>query len=435
MRLLPLTGNGVAMRVLVRFGTWALTLSTLGQPFQATLSRPVLDRWMYPFNATPGLRPVAAVFGTLGDEAGVDSRHGQFLVGFDLSGVAPTNRGPDRYLLKRVRLSLVVSRDRGYPLDPTEDPIASYLEPGAPGYVPDEDPARPVELFGVGYRNGFSDETFLEDSPFGSAAAGGRNAFAAGYGGDGVLVDVGNSVGKTNEVFPVFQARPFALGQVEGWPAGEPVPAGTVMTFDVNLQDPWVAGYLRQSLHTGRLRWAVTSLHESGFGGVPTFAEFYTQDSAVGVPPSLEVEGVVIRDDDTDGDGLPDDWERFYFGGLAVAATGDEDADGVSNEREYRDGTRPADPMDRWAVWVGRGSGGLPLFLEFGHVSNCRYRVEATTDWVTWEAVAQGTFRHDILRGKVVWEEAAGASATTPLSHRFYRVVSESSVARGSEGL
>jgi hypothetical protein len=434
MSLLPLTGNGLAIRVLVLVGTWALTLSTLGQPFQATLSRPVLDRWMYPFNATPGSRPVAAVFGTLGDEAGVDSRHGQFLVGFDLSGVAPTNRGPDRYLLTRVRLSLVVSRDRGYPLDPTEDPVASYLEPGAPGYVPDEDPARPVELFGVGYRNGFSDETFLEDSPFGSAAAGGRNAFAAGYGGDGVLVDVGNSVGKTNEVFPVFQARPFALGQVEGWPAGEPVSAGTVMTFDVNLQDPWVTGYLRQALHTGRLRWALTSLHESGFGGVPTFAEFYTQDSAVGVAPSLEVEGVVIRDEDTDGDGLPDDWERSYFGGLAEVASGDKDSDGVSNAREYRDGTQPTDPLDRWAVSVVRGPGGPTLRLEFGHVPNRQYRVEATTDGVNWEEAAQGLFRHDVHRGKVVWEETKGGSAPALRSHRFYRVASESAVALGSGG-
>ncbi|MGE3309443.1 MAG: hypothetical protein AB7O66_05680 [Limisphaerales bacterium] len=384
---------------------------------------------MYPFNATPGSRPAAAVFGTLGDESGVDSRHGQFLLGFDLSGVAATNRGPDRYLVKRVSLSLVVSRDRAYPLDPTEDPMASYLDPMDAGSIPDEDPGRPVELFGVAYRNGFSASEFKEDSPFGPSDAGLRNAFAAGFGGKGRLVDVGNSVGKSSETFPQFDARPFALGQVEGWPSGEPVPAGSVMTFDLNLEDPWVLGYVREALNAGQLRGMVTSLHESGFGGAPTFAEFYTQDSVVGVPPSLEIEGTVIRELDTDGDGLPDDWEHFHLGGLESSGGDDDDSDGVSNLDEYRLGTRPDEAGDTGALSVARARDNGGIRIGFRHHANRAYRIEETRDGVVWKEAVAGTLEHRIREGRVVWEEAPGVEDPKPVvgtegRARLFRVAS-----------
>ncbi|HEX7652656.1 MAG TPA: BNR-4 repeat-containing protein, partial [Verrucomicrobiae bacterium] len=44
---------------------------------------------------------------------------------------------------------------------------------------------------------------------------------------------------------------------------------------------------------------------------------------------------------DTDGDGLPDVWELYYFGNLAANATHDPDADGQSNAFEYLHGTDP----------------------------------------------------------------------------------------------
>lgn len=48
--------------------------------------------------------------------------------------------------------------------------------------------------------------------------------------------------------------------------------------------------------------------------------------------------GIVV---DSDRDGLPDDWESFYFRGLAPAAQDDPDADGISNLDEY---TTDSDP-------------------------------------------------------------------------------------------
>ncbi|MDP2898684.1 MAG: right-handed parallel beta-helix repeat-containing protein [bacterium] len=50
---------------------------------------------------------------------------------------------------------------------------------------------------------------------------------------------------------------------------------------------------------------------------------------------------------DTDSDGLPDDWEVFYFGDLLENGSADPDNDGFTNHYEYRDGFNPAfaDPL------------------------------------------------------------------------------------------
>ena len=46
---------------------------------------------------------------------------------------------------------------------------------------------------------------------------------------------------------------------------------------------------------------------------------------------------------DSDGDGLPDDWETTHFGTLAQSGTDDPDADGFTNAAEFKIGTLPAD--------------------------------------------------------------------------------------------
>lgn len=46
--------------------------------------------------------------------------------------------------------------------------------------------------------------------------------------------------------------------------------------------------------------------------------------------------------DDTDGDGLPDLWEKTHFGDLTETGTGDHDGDGVSNAEELEAGTSPS---------------------------------------------------------------------------------------------
>jgi subtilisin-like proprotein convertase family protein len=54
----------------------------------------------------------------------------------------------------------------------------------------------------------------------------------------------------------------------------------------------------------------------------------------------LLLEGIPITD--TDQDGLDDDWERRYFGSLALGPRDDPDGDGYNNAQEQAMGTNPA---------------------------------------------------------------------------------------------
>jgi Tol biopolymer transport system component len=47
---------------------------------------------------------------------------------------------------------------------------------------------------------------------------------------------------------------------------------------------------------------------------------------------------------DSDGDGLPDDWELAHFGDLSHDGSADSDGDGLSDLQEFKAGTDPLDP-------------------------------------------------------------------------------------------
>lgn len=423
---------------LLRLG-WAACLLTwvtnqnraLAGEFHLEFPRPTLDRWMYPHNITPGCRSSASVFGTLVDSAGVDSRHGQFLLGFDFlaqtvtnCGVASelplllaTNRGPAHYLLNRVRLTVIVSRDRSFVYDPTPDAYTSFLPTNHPAFTPDLDPGRPVELFGVGYRGGWNAATFWEDGPIGDVAPGLRNAFAAGYDTNGVLVDAGNNVGKTNVLFPAFEVHPFAVAATAELAAGEAVPVGTKLTFDLNLSDPLVKEYLQASLQDGRLRLMVASLHTSEFGGQPTWPDFFTRDSLVGDPPTLEIEGTLVEPLDTDDDGLPDDWERFFFKSLAHAGADDPDDDGADNAAELAAGTHPDQAASVLRIVSLTPEADATLTLRFPYAASHRPVVERSADAIHWSVVADPAFRFYTTPGLVEWRSEAVDEPA-----RFYRL-------------
>ena len=63
---------------------------------------------------------------------------------------------------------------------------------------------------------------------------------------------------------------------------------------------------------------------------------------------------------DADADGLPDAWERTFFGGTSVPEGGpsdDYDHDGYLNYQEFIAGTSPTDPLDHAVVECTRGDG------------------------------------------------------------------------------
>lgn len=59
---------------------------------------------------------------------------------------------------------------------------------------------------------------------------------------------------------------------------------------------------------------------------------------------SQDVTVVIHSKNDTDGDGMDDDWEQTYFGGLERDGTGDYDGDGITDLQEFLAGSDPTRP-------------------------------------------------------------------------------------------
>ena len=113
-----------------------------------------------------------------------------------------------------------------------------------------------------------------------------------------------------------------ALKPVQGV-SGRHVPLGTV-TFKRLLNTP-----LEFGLALGR---------PAPFGNFVTTTGVIEDNASGGVIWS----GVQIDPTDTDLNGLPDDWEQLYFGGLGQTTWSDDpDKDGFNNRQEYMADTNP----------------------------------------------------------------------------------------------
>lgn len=375
-------------------------LAARAQPFDHRPAAPTLDRWMYFIGDFDGQRPAASTFGAF--DPRFDVRDALFLLGWDTAGVIATNAGPSRYLLRHARITLTVTQGGSFEYDPTHDAYTTYAT-NQPNYTPDTDPGRPVELYGAGFRNGFNAATFLENSPYGpvnpitssNISLGTRNAFAVMFDTNGLPVDVGNNVGQFNPDWmqPDFETAPWAIGRTTNAAPGELVSEDARFTFDVDLGDPLVAGYFQRALHEGRLRLVVSSLHPSaqvggpiGGGGQGAFPLWATKENLLFDAPALELVGTVVTDADMDGDGLPDDWERFYFGDLSAEPDVDSDLDGATNRQEFLAGTDPQDPASRLFISAFRRAGGV-VRVEFPVTPSRIYELWQTTDLVDWQPV------------------------------------------------
>lgn len=301
-------------------------------PIEAAWNVPTLDRWMYPFNETPGTRPLAPIFAAL-DIAGFDDRDAQLLIGFNTSGQITPGQGADSYRIARARIRAIIAMDRTFEYDPTHDPLNSYFAPGEPGYIPDEDPGRPIELFAAGYRNGFSATTFMEHSPFGGApivppAEGSRHVFAANLDAQAHATDISRNVRLRVE------AVPLAIGQTSAVAPGELVPADTEFEFEIDLCVLGAQTYLARALDEGMLHLVITSLHAiPGPGGPVEYPVFYTKENALAMPPfsraaKLELTVVIDCDPDLDANGVLDVFDFLTFGNLFAAGDLLADFDG-----------------------------------------------------------------------------------------------------------
>lgn len=269
----------------------ALTFSTTANADSLTIDAPSIDRWMYPFNGTPGTRANASVFGAPGNQPTFDDLDAQFLVAFDTSAI-PTDRGAANYLVTNAALTLTISIGDGFNYDPTSDSYTTHLDPADPEFTADSDAGRPITLSGVSYRNGFTSSTFLENTAFapaGPPASGVRSAYAADFDGGG-LRDISNNVFQRFD--PVF----FAIGQTSGTVPGARVAGDTIFTFTIDLANPGVLGYVQTALNAGKLDLMATGLFDAAFGGAATYPQFYTKENALYQPgdTSLSLEYTIV---------------------------------------------------------------------------------------------------------------------------------------------
>lgn len=82
---------------------------------------------------------------------------------------------------------------------------------------------------------------------------------------------------------------------------------------------------------------------------------------------------------DTDGDGLPDAWELANFGNLSQTANGDPDGDWMTNLQEYQAGTNPTNPRSKLPGprarlrWVDDGNPATSEFAYAGSINTTSF--------------------------------------------------------------
>ena len=217
---------------------------------------------------------------------------------------------PSRYQLNSIKFTATIVAEIGQlRYDPTADTLAA-ISGGT------DDIGKPMELFGVGFANGYErlgfgtndgmSPEFEETSPLWSDVPQAElmeqsfNIYPLGDDGTGQLGNVFNSPGGEG----IFQCTtcgfadvptlvettkqpwdtvPWAIGTVTGLAPGRWCRRISVVTFDVNLNVPGVREYFQESLSDGQVGVFLSSLHNaSGFhgtGGGEAYAKYYTKEN------------------------------------------------------------------------------------------------------------------------------------------------------------
>ena len=276
-----------------------------GGAYSSFYSQPDYDRWNYSFNGTPGTRIVGPTFSAYGSGLNFDDRDGQILLGWVTIDI-PSSLPASAYTLKSVSVEIsTTSNDIAF--DPTLDDRETH-EPDGPA---DTDPGRAVCLSGVGFRGGFDPESYGESGPqpFG-AVRGQRNAYALGFLEDGTPIDISNNL--TEGFDPVF----FAVATSDDALPGELIPELGSIRFEIDLDDPHINCYLKESLSFGTLDLMVSSLHpaaQPGFRGEVNYPNWIMKEHPLvelgaASAASMQIEVEIIEPSgvsgDTNGDAL-----------------------------------------------------------------------------------------------------------------------------------
>ncbi len=257
-----------------------------GELIEASFETPSGDRWDYPRNATPGTRARASVFGFVQEGVGAFN-YGTFIVVFDTSGQIPPDLPPESYHIESLDLRLMTSDNFEAYYDPTPDSAFTTLPEEHEQHVPDEDPGRPVHVYGAGFRGGYDAGSWVETAPHADPDGdGSRNVFPAMYNAeDGSFTDAYLAV----DFSDLREPAPLGTGLLQDTDPGDSIPYNAWMHFPVETEDTDNHAYLQQGLSQGKLCFVYTSLSESNGGTTRTYPEFHTSNSLLTADPSLEI--------------------------------------------------------------------------------------------------------------------------------------------------
>ncbi|MCA9299953.1 MAG: hypothetical protein KDA28_12850 [Phycisphaerales bacterium] len=233
---------------------------------------PTFDRWNYPFNQTPGVAPLASTFGPGFTPGLFDDKDGQFLTSYVTAGDVTPGAGASNYLVSSATLTVRSMSDMAFEYDPTYDSYRTHLLPNDGDWTPDTDAGRPLEVYGTAFRNGFDAFSFNEFGPWGfgdPTSEDLRNAFATDDGSRDV----------SNNIRDRFETTPWAIGQIAGVAPGDLVPAGTGVTFELDLGNPDVVAYLQHALNEGIVSLSVTSMATAVQGGPIVYPQIATKEN------------------------------------------------------------------------------------------------------------------------------------------------------------
>jgi hypothetical protein len=277
----PVQNSATALPVLALLAFTTAATSAAPLVIDITYNQPTLDRWFYPFCCSfppTGSEFESRIFAPTtktGLDPSFDNRDGQMLIVFATAADIPTGLGADQYTITQAAVTLEVSSDQTFGYDPTPDPWTSWLMPDDPMFTPDPDPGRAIELFGAGWRNGFSALTFPENGPYsavGPFGQGVRNAFPLQFNSQGQPIDVSNNVTMG------FDPAAWAVGMNPSLVQGQFVPIGADLTFEINVSDTNIQNYLRAAANSGRFAFVIASLFPAVQQQTGTFPRLYCKE-------------------------------------------------------------------------------------------------------------------------------------------------------------
>jgi hypothetical protein len=345
----------------------------------AIFSKPAFDDWSYQFNGTPGERATGPTFrgafavsgGQFVPETASDpARRAVDIFAFDTANISnatpdvsiATGLPPSHYQIQSVTMTLKMQTSSfgaiHYSITP-ESPSAALAEVMGGSWSS----IRPIELFGVGLRQDFTafdftlfnpEDLLINEGDHPYTANGyiahplaGSNVDPGGYADVSNNITGGYSATATGNSRAPFVANPWAVGTASGLTSGSVIPAGTIFTFNLNLDELGVRQYIQQSLSEGTLALSVSTLHaggQPGSGSSSGYPQWFMKESVTAglsgaAAPTLSINytiqapsipGDFDGDDDVDGNDLAD-WQASY----GLDSGGDADDDGDSDGRDF----------------------------------------------------------------------------------------------------